>query len=449
MTADAGRTLATATAAQVVNVASSTVVAVALPALSRDLHAGGSAQQWVVDAFVLVFASLLVAGGVLGDRIGHRRAMIAGLGLFGAGSLLCAIAPSVEWLIAGRVVQGLGPPLTVPATLALVTEAYADPAARARAIGIWGAGSGTGVALGPVIGGLVVDGLGWRWVFGVNVPLCVLLVVVALRAVPARRPAAADAPLDVRGAVLLTVAAAALVFSLIEGRELGWGSAAVLGGFAVAVLAGVVFGRRSLGHAAPLVDLTLLRERRFAGANLGAAALYGALTGSAVYVSVFLQGVQGRSALEAGLVLLPQGVLIAAFAPVAGRLTAGVGARVPILAGMLVAAVGFLLLLRLHDDSPVATAAVGYGVLGIGTGLALPAMTATAVGAARVGGAGMASAIHQASRQLGQTFAVAILGTVVFSHADLVEGLHVALAASAVAVAAVGVLVTRMVAEGP
>jgi DHA2 family methylenomycin A resistance protein-like MFS transporter len=217
-----GRTLATVTAAQVLNVASSTVVAVALPALGRDLHADGTALQWVVDAFVLVFASLLIAGGVLGDRLGHRRALIAGLVAFSAGSLLCAVAPSVEWLIAGRVVQALGPPLTVPATHALVTEAYTDPAARARAIGIWGAGSGTGVALGPLAGGLIVDTLGWRWVFGVNVPICALLVLVALREVPAPRPPASPPPLDVGGALLLTGAVAALVFALIEGRERGW-----------------------------------------------------------------------------------------------------------------------------------------------------------------------------------------------------------------------------------
>jgi predicted MFS family arabinose efflux permease len=161
---------------------------------------------------------------------------------------------------------------------------------------------------------------------------------------------------------------------------------------------------------------------------------------------VFLQGVQGRTALEAGLILLPQGVLIAVFAPVAGRLTASVGARVPIAAGMALSALGFLALVRLEADTSPVVAGLGFGLLGIGTGLALPAMTVTALGAARVGAAGMASAIHQASRQLGQTLGVAVLGTIVFSHGDLVAGLHAALLASAVAVALTGVVVTRMVA---
>jgi MFS family permease len=175
-----GRTLATVTAAQVLNVASSTVVAVALPSIGRELHADGTAQQWVVDAFVLVFASLLVAGGTIADRIGHRTALLAGLSVFALGSVWCAVAPNVEWLVAGRVVQALGPPLTLPASLALVTEAYSDPGARARAIGIWGAGSGTGLALGPLAGGLIVDTLGWRWVFGINLPVCAVLVALIL-----------------------------------------------------------------------------------------------------------------------------------------------------------------------------------------------------------------------------------------------------------------------------
>lgn len=444
-----GRTLATVTAAQVLNVASSTVVAVALPSIGRDLAADGTAQQWVVDAFVLVFASLLIAGGTVGDRLGHRRALLAGLTLFALGSLWCAFAPTVEWLVAGRVVQALGPPLTLPASLALVTEAYTDPKARARAIGIWGAGSGTGLALGPLVGGLIVDALGWRWVFGINVPICAALVAFILTGIPARRPARAGAPPDVRGAVLLTAAVAALVFGLIEGRDLGWGSAPVLGALAGAVVLGALSTRRWARHPAPLVDLTLLRERRFAGANLGAAVLYGALTGSAVYVSVFLQSVQDRSALEAGLVLLPQGALTAAFAPVAGRLTASVGARVPIAAGMAIATAGFLALLRLEPGTSLPATCWAFGLLGIGTGLALPPMTAVALSSARAGAAGMASAIHQASRQLGQTFAVAVLGTIVLSHGDLVAGLHRALLVAAVAIAVAGVAVTRMVRPRP
>ncbi len=189
-----GRVLATVTAAQVLSVASASVVAVALPALADELDAGGAEQQWVVDAFVLVFASLLIAGGVLGDRRGRRDALLIGLVLFAGGSLWCALAPDVGWLIAGRVLQALGPPLVLPASLAIVTATYRDPERRARAVGYWGAGSGAGLALGPLLGGLLVDGLGWRWVFGINVAVCALLVVLALRVVRATAPRRLPSP---------------------------------------------------------------------------------------------------------------------------------------------------------------------------------------------------------------------------------------------------------------
>lgn len=444
-----GRMLATVTAAQVLSVASATVVGVALPALARDLGADGSEQQWVVDAFVLVFASLLVAGGVVGDRRGRRTALLVGLGLFAAGSLWCFAAPTVDWLIAGRVVQALGPPLVLPASLAIVTSAYTDPAARARAVGYWGAGSGLGLALGPVVGGLLVDSLGWRAVFGVNVPLCVLLGWLALREIPRDRPVAAGHPFDAPAALVLTSAVALLVFALIEGRQLGWTSPAVLGAFAASAVLFAGFVVRERGHPAPLVDLDLLRHRAFVAANLGGATLYGTLTGLAVYFSVFFQSVQGRSALEAGLCLLPQGALTALCAPLTGRITARTGPRAPILAGMAVVAVAVLALVRLEPDTPITEVWWAFALLGVGTGIALPAMTVTALGAAPVERAGMASAIHNASRQLGQTFGVALLGTIILARAgeaadasvlkgalatDWVAGLHFALVAAAAAV---------------
>lgn len=446
-----GRVLATVTAAQVLSVASATVVGVALPSLARDLAADGTEQQWVVDAFVLVFASLLVAGGVLGDRRGRRTALLVGLALFGLGSLWCFVAPTVEWLIAGRVVQALGPPLVLPASLAIVGSAYADPAARARAIGYWGAGSGLGVALGPLVGGLLVDGLGWRWIFGINLPLCAGLAWLALREIPRDRPGVPAHPFDALAALLLTSAVALLVFALIEGRELGWGSAEVLGALITTAVLGAAFARRERGHPAPLVDLRLLRHRSFVAANLGGATLYGTLTGLAVYLSVFLQSVQGRSALETGLCLLPQGALVVLCAPLAGRITGRFGPGPPILAGMAIFAVAIVALLRLDTGTPFAEVWWAFALLGAGTGIALPAMTVTALSAAPAERAGMASAIHNASRQLGQTLGVAVLGTIILARAgegaeasvlegvaaaDWVAGLHSALVVAAGAVMA-------------
>ena len=457
-----GVILATVTSAQVLSVASATVVAVALPALAADLGAAGTDQQWVIDAFVLVFAALLVAGGVLGDRYGRRNALLVGLALFAGGSLWSALAPSVEWLIAGRVVQGLGPPLVLPASLAIVSTAYADPAARARAVGVWGAGSGLGATLGPLLGGLVVDTLDWRWVFGVNVPLCGLLALLAWRFVPHDRPARTGHPFDGSAALLITFALGALVFGLIEGRELGWASPAVLGAFAASALLGVGFARREARHPAPLVDLALLRRRPFLAANLGGAVLFSALLGLAVYLSVYFQQVQDRSALEAGLCLLPQGGMTALCAPLAGRITARTGARAPILAGMAMSCLAVLALLRLEADTSFAEMWWALALFGAGAGIALPPMTITALAAAPAERVGMASAIHNASRQLGQTFGVAVLGTIILARAgdeadhgrlsgavagDWIAGLHVALVVAAVslvlAAAAVAVLIPR------
>ena len=455
-----GRILATVTAAQVLSVASATVVAVALPALASDLRAGGAEQQWVIDAFVLVFASLLIAGGVVADRYGRRTALLAGLGIFSAGSLWSALAPTTEWLIAGRVLMGLGPPLVLPASLAIVTTAYADPAKRARAVGLWGAGSGVGATLGPLLGGLVVEVLDWRWVFGVNVPVCVLLALLALRFVPRDRPARPEHRFDGPAALLLTVAVAALVFGLIEGRELGWGSPAVLGAFVAAALLAWSFVSRERSHPAPLVDIALLRHRAFLGANVGGGVLFSALLGLAVYFSVYFQQVQGRSALEAGLCLLPQGLLTALCAPLAGRITARAGPRLPILAGMAMSCVAVLALLRLEPGTPIGEVWWAFALFGAGAGIALPPMTVTALAAVPAEQAGMASAIHNASRQLGQTLGVAALGTIILAYAgeaaehgrltgplagEWVDGLHVALAVAAAALAVTALALAALI----
>ena len=459
-----GRVLATVTAAQVLSVASASVVAVALPALARELDAGGAEQQWVVDAFVLVFASLLIAGGVIGDRRGRRNALLAGLVLFASGSLWCALAPDVGWLIAGRVVQALGPPLVLPASLAIVTATFRDPAQRARAVGYWGAGSGAGLALGPLLGGLLVDGLGWRWVFGVNVGVCAVLVLLTLHHVPRDRPAPSAHRFDAPAAAMITTAVALLVFALIEGRRLGWTSVAVLGALATAAAMAAAFVAQERRHPAPLVDLGLLRHRAFLAANLGGATLYGALTGLAVYFSVFFQQIQGRSALEAGLCLLPQGLMTAACAPVAGRVTGAVGPKPPILVGMGLVAIAVLALVRLEAGTPVTQFWWLFALLGMGTGIALPAMTVTALSAAPARHAGMASALHNASRQLGQTFGVAVLGTVILAHAgaaadagriepagvgDWIDGLHVALVVAAACVALAGAVIAFLIPRTP
>src|SRR3954447_4269701 len=257
--------------AQVMSVANQNLIAVALPPLSADLGASETQRQWIVDAYVLVFAALLVAGGVLADRYGRKRALMTGTAIFALGSLACALAPSPGVLIAGRVVQALGPPLLLPASLSILTANVPDLRARARAIGVWGGASGFGVAVGPLIGGAIVSALGWRWAFGINVPVALGVVLAAALIIPDDRPRPAAHRFDVAGGVLITAALAALVFGLIEGPERGWASAAVLMAFAVALLllgAFIVAERR---HPAPLVELPLLVQPVFAAAKLAAA----------------------------------------------------------------------------------------------------------------------------------------------------------------------------------
>lgn len=459
-----GRALFAVTAAQVLAVASTTVIAVALPAIGRDLDADGAELQWIVDSFVLVFAALLVAAGVLGDRRGRRDAFLAGLVLFAAGSLWCALAPGVPSMLAGRVLQAVGPALVLPASLAIVTMSYPDPLARARAVGIWAVGSGIGLALGPLAGGLLVDGLGWRWIFGVNVPICLGLALLALRSVPRDRPERPAHPFDGAAAVALTAGLALLVFAVIEGRSLGWGSPPIVGALAASAVLGAAFVRREGRHPAPLVDLALLRQRPFLAANVAGAILFGTLTASSIYVSVFLQQVQGHSALEAGLCLLPQGVLVAMFGPVAGRVTGRRGPRLPILAGLALCCVSYVAFAGVGADTPIWQISAIFALLGVVGGIGLPPMTVTAMSAAPAEQVGMASAVHAAGRQLGQTLGVAILGTVIYVVAghdaagdrlhgaaaeSWLDGLRVAMFVSAAAVLVAAAVTAALVPRGP
>jgi DHA2 family methylenomycin A resistance protein-like MFS transporter len=265
------KALAVLVTAQVLSVANSNLIAVALPQLSGDLGASTVQRQWIVDAFVLVFAALLVAGGVLADRYGRRRAFLAGLVVFAAGSLACALASSPGLLIAGRVVQALGPPLILPASLSIVTVTFAAPRARARAIGVWGAGSGFGIAIGPLVGGVIVSVLGWRWAFGLSAAAALALAAAALRFIEPDHAPAPTRRFDHLGALLVTAVLGSLVFGLIEGPARGWTSAAVLLAFAATAASAAAFIAAERRHPAPLVDLELVRRPVFAAGNQASA----------------------------------------------------------------------------------------------------------------------------------------------------------------------------------
>jgi DHA2 family methylenomycin A resistance protein-like MFS transporter len=442
------KALAVLVSAQVLSVANSNLIAVALPRLSHDLGASDVQRQWIVDAFVLVFAALLVAGGVLADRYGRRRALLAGLLAFAAGSLACAVVSDPGLLIAARVLQALGPPLILPASLSIVTAMSPDPAARARAIGVWGAGSGFGVAVGPLLGGVIVSALGWRWAFGLSALAALALAAAALAVVPGDRPAAPSRRFDHLGALLVTGVLGSLVFGLIEGPSRGWSSPAVMLAFAASVVLAVAFVVAERRHPAPLVDLELVRRPVFAAANLAAATLMFVLLATSVYVSDFLQTFRDSTPLETGLALLPLGGAVAVLAWVSGRLTARAPARTLIVLGLLCAAAGALFLSLAGADHALWPALFA---LGAGAGIALPATTATAVAAVAVSRTGMASAIHNAGRQVGATLGVAVLGSIVAAHAasgtasGYADGLSVALLVATTALLATAVVAIRLV----
>jgi MFS transporter, DHA2 family, methylenomycin A resistance protein len=399
-----------------------TIVNVALPRLQADLGAGVGSLQWIVDGYAVALASLMLPCGDLGDRHGHKRVVLAGLAAFGAGSLAAGLAPGAGLLVAGRVVQGVGAALLLPGTLAVVSRAYPDAAQRARAIGIWAAISSLALPAGVIAGGALVDGPGWRWAFLVNLPLIAVALPVTARVVRESREPAARAP-DVPGAALTAALLAALIFAIIAGSV-------AAGVAAAALLAALVAVERR--RSDPMLPAALLRRPAFAAANVVAAAMNLGTLGTLFVLTLFLQDVQGRSALGAGVAILPAFGLLAVVAPLTGRLVGRIGPRGPMVAGLLVAAGGLALL---ADDALL----VASMLWGLGLGLLTPAVVAAAMGAVPAERAGLAAAVNNTARQAGGAIGIAASGAVAGSpaRAGFVHAVHgVALGAAALYVAA-------------
>jgi len=414
--------LAVVTGGQFLAVMSTTVVSVALPTIGADLRADETDLQWIVDAFVLVYSSLLIAGGVLGDRRGRKGMYLLGVAIFAFGSLLTGLAPSVGLLLAGRVVQGLGPALLVPGSLTIIRAVFDDDRRRAAAIGLWSTGSGLALAVGPALGGIVVGAAGWRWVFLLNVPLAAAVVLAAARFVPRLPRTPGRGPFDWFGAVLTTAGVAGLAFAVIEGQDRGWSSPVVLAAFGAGVAALVGFVAWERRQAEPLVDVSLFLRPSFTAANVAALVVFFSFVGGIVYFSAFLQQVQGRSPVAAGLDVSAIGVAFALAAPLSGRLVGRVGPQPPMLAGLVLSGVATLGLLRLGPDSGIGSIWWNLALVGGGVGLCLTPMTAIAVSAVDASRAGMASAVHNAMRQLGQVLGVAVLGALVYAHLSIAGG---------------------------
>ncbi len=396
-------------------VMSTSAVSVALPTIGRDLHASSTSLEWIVDAYVIVFASLLVAGGVLSDRRGRKGMFMTGVTLFGIGSLVGGVAPSVGWLLCGRVIQGLGPAIVTPTSLAIISATFDEPGARAGAIGVWSSGSGLALALGPAVGGLLVDAIGWRSVFLLNVPLALVVIALGVRFIPVIARSEEGARFDWTGAFLTTTGIGLLTFAIIEGPGRGWDSGLILGAFVVAFGALAAFVAWEERHESPLIDVSLFARAPFTVANLAGLAVFFAFIGGIVYLSAYFQQVQGRSALGAGLAVLPVGIGFFVGAPLSGRLVGRFGPRFPMVFGLLLCAAGMLGLVRLQTDSSIGSLWWDLAAVGLGGGLSLTPMTATAMAAVRAQRAGMASAIHNSMRQVGQALGVAVLGSLVYA----------------------------------
>ncbi|MGH3398112.1 MAG: DHA2 family efflux MFS transporter permease subunit, partial [Streptosporangiaceae bacterium] len=392
----------------------STIVNVALPSIQRELHASVSGLQWIIDAYTLVLASFLMLSGSTADRIGRRRTFQTGLAAFTLGSLLCSLAPSLGWLVAFRMLQALGGSMLNPVAMSIITNTFLEPRERARAIGIWGGVVGISMALGPVVGGLLVDTVGWRGIFWVNIPVGLAAIALTAMFVPESR-AQHPRRVDPVGQALVIITLAALVYGIIEGPGRGWSSPGIIACFAAAVvaLAGliVVESRRD----EPLIDLRFFRSAPFSGATLIAVSAFAALSGFLLLNTLYLQDVRGYSALLAGLYTVPMAVMTIFCAPLSGRIVGSRGPRLPlVLAGPCIAVSG-LMLTRLTATTPMAWLIASYVIFGVGFGLVNAPITNTAVSGMPRAQAGVAAAIASTSRQVGGSLGVAIIGSVVVS----------------------------------
>ncbi|WHM37941.1 MFS transporter [Streptomyces sp. BPTC-684] len=387
----------------------STVVNVALPRIGADLDADMAVLQWTVNAYMLTLAGLILLGGALGDRYGRRKVFVFGVVWFAAGSLLCGIAPDAGILIAARALQGIGGALLTPGSLALIQASF-HPDDRAKAVGVWSGLGGVGAAVGPFLGGWLVDGPGWRWVFLLNVPLAALCVPVALRHVPESKDARVHtARFDVTGAVLGALALALVTYALIEAP--GQGASPLVVGAAVAgFLLGVAFVRLERRLPDPMLPPEIFASRQFTAVNVVTVCVYAAFGGFFFLAALQLQVVAGYSALGAGAALLPTTVLMLLLSARSGALGERIGPRIPLTVGPLLCAAGMLLMLRVGEGaSYVRDVLPAVVVLGLGMVTLVAPLTATVLGSVDAGRAGLASGINNAAARAAGLIAVAAL----------------------------------------
>jgi EmrB/QacA subfamily drug resistance transporter len=391
-----------------------TVVNVALPTLSRELHAGSSGLEWIVDSYTLLFAGLLLLGGAIGDRYGRHLTLPAGLVVFGAGSVAAAVSSSAGELIAARAVMGTGAALVMPATLSILSGVFPSPAERAKAIGIWSAVSGLGIAAGPTLGGLLLEHFTWSSIFLINLPVIAIALIAGRALIPASR-APRPPRLDLRGAALSVAGLGALTYTLIEAPSNAWTSSTTMATGAVSLILLAAFALVQLRAVEPMVDLRLFRNRRFAGASVGVTALFFALTAATFLLTQVYQFVLGLSPLEAGLRALPPALMVAVVSPIGARLAQKTGPRAPIAAGLALATAGLVLYARATAGAGALHYMVAMSVVGTGIGLAMAPATQSIMSALPPAKAGVGSAINDTTRNLGSVLGIAVIGSIVTS----------------------------------
>jgi EmrB/QacA subfamily drug resistance transporter len=389
-----------------------TIVNVALPSIGRGLDVGVSELEWVVNGYTLTFAVLMLTGGRLADLYGRRLVFETGLALFTLSSLACGLAPNIATLIAARSFQGAGGALMMPATLSIISATF-PPEERGTAIGIWAGVSGSALAIGPLLGGLLTEHVGWSWIFFVNVPVGAAAFAASLVLVPESRSAESGERPDLLGLFTSAGGLLALVYALIEANKHGWTSATILGLFAASVVLLGAFVAVEQHGRTPMLDLSLFGKRTFAGANIAALLVSLAMFGIFFFVSLYMQNILGWSPVRAGTVFLPMTVLIVMAAPLAGRVTDLIGPRWPIAFGMVLLSISLMLFSRLGMHADFVEMLPGMLVGGIGMGAAMGPMTVAALSAVRVDDAGVASGVVTTARQVGGTLGVAVMGAIV------------------------------------
>ena len=404
-----------------------TIVNVALPSIGHSLHARVSGLQWTVDAYTLVLASLLMLSGSMADRFGRRRVFQLGLVLFTLGSGLCSLAPTLGWLIAFRALQAVGGSMLNPVAMSIIRNTFTDPRERAQAIGLWAGMVGVSIALGPVVGGLLVQTASWPAIFWINLPVGLTALALTILFVPESKAPHARR-IDPPGQLLVILTLSTLTYAIIEGPDTGWGSPEIIGLFAVSIVSLIALVLVELRRREPLIDPRFFRSIPFAGATVIAITAFAAFGGFLFLNTLYLQEGRHLSPLDAGLYTLPIAAMTLVFGPLSGRLVAARGARPALVVGGLGVGLSALMLTDLSLGTTPALLVLAYLVFGIGFGMVNPPITNTAVAGMPPAQAGVAAAIASTSRQIGQTLGVAIIGAIAAPHlgtTDIATASHV------------------------